>query len=67
MKKIRVLALALCLPFLAAAQPGPLDVQLGLKAGVNFSKLNGSTWSGGYKAGLHGGAFLSANVWEFFH
>lgn len=62
MKKIRVLAFALCLPFFAAAQPGPLDVQLGLKAGVNFSKLNGSTWSGGYKAGLHGGAFLSANV-----
>ncbi len=64
MRQIKTLLLAVCigLPTLAMAQPGPLDIKAGLKAGVNFAKLNGSDWEGGYKAGLHGGAFLSMNV-----
>lgn len=64
MKQIKILliALSIFIPSVVMAQPGPLDVKVGLKAGMNFAKLNGQSWEGGYKAGLHGGGFLSLNV-----
>jgi hypothetical protein len=52
----------LCIPTIAVAQPGPAKIDLGIKAGVNLSKLNGKTWDGGYKAGLLGGAYVGVNV-----
>lgn len=47
---------------LSFAQPGPLDVNLGLKAGMNFTRMQGSTWTGGYRSGILGGAFASVGV-----
>lgn len=61
---MRRLFLIICtiLPALAFAQPGPLDFNLGLKAGMNFTRISGTTWSGGYRSGVLGGAFASLGV-----
>ena len=43
-------------------QPRPHDivkVNLGLKAGIGMNKLDGDTWSSGYRSNLHGGAYLA--------
>ncbi|MCB9047469.1 MAG: PorT family protein [Chitinophagales bacterium] len=61
MKKFLLLICAF-LPVLAFAQPGPLDVNIGLKAGMNFTRLQGSTWTGGYRSGILAGAFGSVGV-----
>lgn len=61
MRKL-LLLICICLPMLTFAQPGPLDVKLGLKAGMNFTRLQGSTWTGGYRSGILGGAFASVGV-----
>lgn len=50
------------LPLLAFAQPGPLDINVGIKGGMNFTRMSGSTWSGGYRSGVLGGAFASLGV-----
>lgn len=61
MKKFLLIVLAF-LPVVAIAQPGPLDIDLGIKAGMNFTRMNGNTWSGGYRSGVLGGAFASLGV-----
>lgn len=61
MKKF-LLLLCISLPIFSFAQPGPLDVNLGIKAGMNFTRIQGSTWSGGYRSGIVGGAFASVGV-----
>lgn len=61
MKKFLLSVLAF-LPVMAIAQPGPLEVDLGIKAGMNFTRMSGNTWSGGYRAGVLGGAFASVGV-----
>ena len=61
MKKLLFLS-ALLLPMLSFAQPGPLDIHIGIKGGANFSRMSGNTWTGGYRSGIHGGAFFSAGV-----
>lgn len=61
MKKFLLSVLAF-LPVIAVAQPGPIDVDLGLKAGMNFTRMGGKTWSGGYRSGVLGGAFASVGV-----
>lgn len=49
---IPVIVLSL-IPFITQAQLPKF--QLGIKAGVNLSKLNGENWNGGYKTNLLGG------------
>lgn len=61
MKKFLLIVLAF-LPVVAIAQPGPLEVDLGIKAGMNFTRMSGGTWSGGYRSGVLGGAFASVGV-----
>lgn len=61
MKKFLLLICAF-LPILAFAQPGPLDVSLGIKGGMNFTRMGGSTWTGGYRSGVLAGAFGSVGV-----
>lgn len=61
MKKFLLLICAF-LPILAFAQPGPLDVSLGIKGGMNFTRMAGSTWTGGYRSGVLAGAFGSVGV-----
>ena len=61
MKRL-LLLVAFCLPMISFAQPGPLDIHIGIKGGANFARMSGNTWTGGYRSGLHGGAFLSAGV-----
>lgn len=61
MKKFLLLICAF-LPVLAFAQPGPLDINVGIKGGMNFTRMGGSTWSGGYRSGVLGGAFASLGV-----
>jgi hypothetical protein len=61
MKKFLLLIFAF-LPVIAIAQPGPLEIDLGIKAGMNFTRMNGNTWSGGYRSGVLGGAFASLGV-----
>lgn len=39
----------------------PFKINLGIKVGLNFSKLNGQNWDNGYKSNLLGGAFLGVN------
>lgn len=34
------------------------NLDLGIKVGANFAKLDGDTWDNGYKAGFLGGAFV---------
>lgn len=58
----RLLLFCAFLPVLAFAQPGPLDINVGIKGGVNFTRMGGSTWSGGYRSGVLGGAFASLGV-----
>lgn len=69
MKKFSLLAvlLSVCFPILSFAQPAkkimPLQIGVGIKAGANFSKLNGGdTWTGGYRTGLHGGVFANVGI-----
>lgn len=62
MKLIRLLIAALCLPVFSNAQIGlssvsPIDVDLGVKLGANFAKLNSDSWDKGYKAGFLGGIY----------
>ncbi len=61
MKKFLLLVCAF-LPIMAFAQPGPLEIDLGIKAGMNFTRMAGKTWSGGYRSGVLGGAFASLGV-----
>lgn len=61
MKKLLLVA-AFLLPTLTFAQPGPLDIHLGIKGGMNFARMSGNTWTGGYRSGIHGGAFFSAGI-----
>lgn len=61
MKKT-LLLLMMILPMLGYAQPGPLDVNVGLKIGANFNRMAGNTWTGGYRSGILGGAFASVGV-----
>ena len=61
MKKFLLLVCAF-LPVLAFAQPGPLEIDLGIKAGMNFTRMSGKSWSGGYRSGVLGGAFASLGV-----
>lgn len=64
-KKLRLVIAGLCLPILSFAQPGvgivkkalPVDVDLGIKLGANFSKLEGSIWDDTYRTGFLAGAF----------
>jgi len=58
----RLLLFCAFLPVLAFAQPGPLDINVGIKGGVNFTRMGGSTWSGGYRSGVLGGAFASLGI-----
>jgi len=61
MKKFLLLICAF-LPVLSFAQPGPVDVNIGIKAGMNFTRIEGSTWTGGYRSGILAGAFGSVGV-----
>ncbi len=61
MKKFLLFFLAF-LPVMAIAQPGPVEVDLGIKVGMNFTRMSGGTWSGGYRSGVLGGAFASVGV-----
>lgn len=61
MKKFLLLICAF-LPVIAFAQPGPLEINVGLKAGMNFSRMAGNTWTGGYRSGVLVGAFASVGV-----
>ncbi|MEO6831700.1 MAG: outer membrane beta-barrel protein, partial [Chitinophagaceae bacterium] len=40
-------------------------VSIGIKAGVNLSRLDGISWDGGFKANLLGGAWLSVHGKRF--
>lgn len=67
MKYTRLLLAFLLLPLLSNAQIGlssasPIDVDLGLKVGANFAKLDGNTWDNGYKAGFLGGIYGSIHT-----
>lgn len=65
MKGLRLLAIIFVLPLLATAQVVPatpsigVKLNVGLKLGVNFAKLNGTDWDGGYKTNLLGGAYVN--------
>lgn len=61
MRKLFLL-IAFCLPIVSFAQPGPLDINVGLKAGMNFTRMSGSTWTGGYRSGILAGAFGSVGI-----
>lgn len=50
------------MPLLSIAQPGPAKVDLGIKVGANFAKLDGDTWKNGYKAGFLGGIYGGVKV-----
>lgn len=62
MRKLLLLLCAIIPAIIAFAQPGPLDINLGIKGGVNFTRMGGTTWSGGYRSGVLGGAFASVGV-----
>ena len=50
---------ALLLPAMGFAQASrPVKFNIGLKAGLNLSKLDGKNWESGYKSNILGGAFL---------
>lgn len=61
MRKL-LLLIVLCLPMASFAQPGPLDINVGLKAGMNFTRMAGSTWTGGFRSGILAGAFGSVGI-----
>src|SRR5215217_5329375 len=53
------LACVFLIPLTGKAQDiNRLHVNLGLKAGLNLSKLDGENWDGGYKSNILGGAFV---------
>lgn len=67
MKHIKLLFVTLLFPFLSHAQIGlssvsPIDIDLGIKVGANFAKLDGNTWTGGYNAGFLGGVYGSIHT-----
>jgi hypothetical protein len=67
MKHIKLLFITLLFPAFSHAQIGlsavsPIDIDLGLKAGANFAKLDGNTWNNGYKAGFLGGIYGSIHT-----
>lgn len=70
MKYLKLLVTALFFPVLTNAQIGlssvsPIDIDLGLKAGANFAKLDGESWNNGYKAGFLGGLYGSIHTKKF--
>lgn len=67
MKHIKLLLVSLLFPVFTNAQIGlssvsPIDVDLGIKVGANFARLDGSTWNNGYKAGFLGGVYGSIHT-----
>jgi hypothetical protein len=65
--KIYLTLMCLCLPAMMYAQIGlssvsPVDIDLGVKVGANFAKLDGETWQTGYKAGFMGGIYGAVKV-----
>lgn len=58
-KQLLFVSLLFVLPFGLSAQGSNPKVNLGIKAGVNLSRLDGESWEGGYKTNLLGGAWLS--------
>lgn len=63
-KKLRLAILGLLLPAFSFGQvvsavtaASPIDVDLGIKVGANFSKLEGSIFDDKYRTGFLGGAF----------
>ena len=64
-KKLRLAIISLCFPAMAFAQAGvgtvakalPVDIDLGIKLGANFSKLEGSIFDDQYRTGFLAGAF----------
>ena len=65
MKKLIFTLLAFSLPAIMYAQVTgaaqsvlPVKVDLGIKVGANFSKLDGKTWQEAYKGGVLGGVFV---------
>jgi hypothetical protein len=73
MKRIKLIAAVMCLPFLSMAQGPvsavtnklPIKVDLGIKVAANFANLNGKEWQSGYKPGISGGIFASVGVKRF--
>ncbi len=65
MNRIIYTLFALLLTLRTAAQDLPVvsrvKVDFGPKLGINLSKLDGTSWDGGYKTNLLGGAFLSVH------
>jgi hypothetical protein len=65
MKRIALFLAILCSYGIASAQDLPIvnriHVNFGPKIGVNLSKLNGTSWEGGYKTNLLGGLFVSVH------
>lgn len=59
MKRFYTILLVAMLPLSCFAQK--LDIGLGVKAGANFSQINGKYWENGYKANFLGGVFLAVN------
>lgn len=63
-KKLRLALIGLLLPAFSFAQAlnavtaaSPIDIDLGIKLGANFSKLEGSVFDDTYRTGFLGGAF----------
>ena len=72
-KKLRLAIISLCFPAMAFAQAGvgtvakalPVDIDLGIKLGANFSKLEGSIFDDQYRTGFLAGAFGGVKFWRF--
>ena len=65
MKKLFFTLLALSIPAMMYAQVTgaaqsvlPIKLDLGIKVGANFSKLDGKTWKEAYQGGILGGIFV---------
>jgi hypothetical protein len=70
MKRVFFILLLASFSSVASAQDLPVisrivHVNFGPKIGVNLSKLDGSSWEGGYKTNLLGGAFVSIHGKRF--
>lgn len=68
MKKLFFTLLSLCIPAMMYAQVTgaaqsvlPIKVDLGIKVGANFSKLDGKTWKEAYQGGVLGGIFVGVH------
>jgi hypothetical protein len=72
-KKLRLAIISLCFPAMAFAQAGvgtvakalPVDIDLGIKLGANFSKLEGSIFDDQYRTGFLAGAFGGVKFRKF--